>query len=150
MYYLSSFWGQFGPNATTFLLASELFPTHLRGRGHGISAAVGKLGALAADVVLGHVRPAGLWPQVLACMRRVTPNPFLTGGRKGEQAQVCNLGLLGLARGRRHGCMHSTQVCERKRALQWQADVGDGWRRRQRHKKSGRRLGMTATLRAVS
>lgn len=58
MYYLSSFWGQFGPNATTFLLASELFPTQLRGRCHGVSAAVGKLGALAADVILGHVRSA--------------------------------------------------------------------------------------------
>ncbi|KAK9796270.1 hypothetical protein WJX73_010488 [Symbiochloris irregularis] len=55
LYYFSSFWGQFGPNATTFILAAELFPTEFRGRFHGISAAVGKLGALAADVILGQV-----------------------------------------------------------------------------------------------
>ena len=53
LYYLSSFWGQFGPNATTFLLASELFPTSMRGKAHGLSAAVGKLGALSADIILG-------------------------------------------------------------------------------------------------
>lgn len=52
---MCSFWGQFGPNATTFLLASELFPTDTRGKAHGISAAVGKLGALAADIILGKV-----------------------------------------------------------------------------------------------
>jgi hypothetical protein len=50
-----SFWGQFGPNATTFLLASELFPTDTRGKASGISAAVGRLGALAADIILGKV-----------------------------------------------------------------------------------------------
>ena len=59
MWTLQSFWGQLGPNATTFILAAELFPTELRGRFHGASAAVGKLGALAADVVLGRVSPLG-------------------------------------------------------------------------------------------
>ncbi|KAK9867868.1 hypothetical protein WJX84_003938 [Apatococcus fuscideae] len=55
LYYLSSFWGQAGPNATTFVLASELFPTDVRGMGCGISAAVGKFGALAANIVLGKI-----------------------------------------------------------------------------------------------
>ena len=27
IYFFSSFWGQFGPNCTTFLLAGELYPT---------------------------------------------------------------------------------------------------------------------------
>ncbi|KAK9807684.1 hypothetical protein WJX72_006095 [[Myrmecia] bisecta] len=53
LYYISSFWAQFGPNATTFLLAGELFPTETRGMAHGISAAVGKLGALSADIIMG-------------------------------------------------------------------------------------------------
>lgn len=35
----------FGPNATTYLLPVEVFPTQLRGTGHGFAAACGKLGA---------------------------------------------------------------------------------------------------------
>lgn len=35
-----------GPNSTTFLLPSELFPTRLRGSAHGLAAASGKAGAL--------------------------------------------------------------------------------------------------------
>jgi MFS family permease len=34
-----------GPNATTYLLPAELFPTELRASGHGLAAASGKLGA---------------------------------------------------------------------------------------------------------
>ncbi|MGO9604729.1 MAG: MFS transporter [Candidatus Binataceae bacterium] len=34
-----------GPNATTYLLPAELFPTRLRGSGHGLAAAAGKVGA---------------------------------------------------------------------------------------------------------
>ena len=41
------FWGfiQFGPNTTTFVLPSEVFPVSVRTTGHGISAGIGKLGA---------------------------------------------------------------------------------------------------------
>ncbi|KAJ5724552.1 hypothetical protein N7493_006280 [Penicillium malachiteum] len=46
MYFLSSFFNQFGPNCITFLVAAEVFPTPIRGTAHGISAACGKLGAL--------------------------------------------------------------------------------------------------------
>lgn len=55
MYYLSSFFGQWGPNATTWLLPSELFPTETRAMSHGLAAACGKLGAVAAGVVFGLV-----------------------------------------------------------------------------------------------
>ncbi|MFH1878366.1 MAG: MFS transporter [Candidatus Omnitrophota bacterium] len=34
-----------GPNATTFILAAELYPTKMRGAGHGFSASVSKIGA---------------------------------------------------------------------------------------------------------
>jgi len=55
LYYFSSFWGQFGPNATTWLLPAELSPTEVRSACHGFSAAVGKAGALVAGVVFSHV-----------------------------------------------------------------------------------------------
>ena len=48
MYFLSSFFNQFGPNAVTFLVAAEVFPTPIRATAHGFSAAWGKAGALLA------------------------------------------------------------------------------------------------------
>ena len=36
-----------GPNAQTYLLAGEVFPTAIRGKGAGVAAAVGKIGAVA-------------------------------------------------------------------------------------------------------
>jgi hypothetical protein len=51
LYFFSTFWGQFGPNATTYVVPGEVFPTDVRAFFHGISAAVGKLGAIAASQV---------------------------------------------------------------------------------------------------
>lgn len=87
LYFFSSFWGQFGPNATTYVVPGEVFPTDVRAFFHGalltdpsfplepatcaqshdrsiaqscnrsivqspgVSAAVGKLGAIAASQV---------------------------------------------------------------------------------------------------
>jgi MFS family permease len=42
---LSYFFVEFGPNTTTFVLPSEVFPVEMRATGHGIAAAFGKLGA---------------------------------------------------------------------------------------------------------
>lgn len=55
MYFLSSFFNQFGPNAVTFLVAAEVFPTPVRATAHGFSAAVGKLGALLASVLYNYI-----------------------------------------------------------------------------------------------
>ncbi|ETI29221.1 hypothetical protein G647_01674 [Cladophialophora carrionii CBS 160.54] len=55
IYFFSSFWIQFGPNSTTFLVAAEVYPARVRGTAHGISAAVGKLGALAATVLYNYI-----------------------------------------------------------------------------------------------
>lgn len=55
LYLGSSFAGQLGPNATTFLIPAEIFPTEVRSVCHGIAAASGKLGALAATVLFNHV-----------------------------------------------------------------------------------------------
>jgi hypothetical protein len=55
MYLTSSFVGQLGPNATTFLIPTEIFPTEMRTFCHGISAASGKLGALLAAVLFNYL-----------------------------------------------------------------------------------------------
>jgi MFS family permease len=43
-YGFSFFFTEFGPNATTFVYPSEIFPVRVRTTGHGIAAAMGKLG----------------------------------------------------------------------------------------------------------
>jgi len=46
MYAFCFFFANFGPNATTFVIPAELFPTKWKSTGHGISAACGKAGAI--------------------------------------------------------------------------------------------------------
>jgi MFS family permease len=60
MYLLSSFFGQFGPNVTTWILPVELFPTDVRAQAHGFSAASGKLGALLATLMFGYGNNGGV------------------------------------------------------------------------------------------
>ncbi|KKA24496.1 MFS phosphate transporter [Rasamsonia emersonii CBS 393.64] len=55
MYFLSSFFNQFGPNSVTFLVAAEVFPAPIRATAHGISAAAGKLGALMAAILYAYI-----------------------------------------------------------------------------------------------
>jgi MFS transporter, PHS family, inorganic phosphate transporter len=45
VYGLSYFFTEFGPNMTTFVMPSEIYPVDMRATGHGISAGIGKLGA---------------------------------------------------------------------------------------------------------
>eukprot|EP00121_Abeoforma_whisleri_P014439 Awhi_evm1s13315 len=54
LYLLSSFFGQFGPNVTTYVTAAELYPTAIRSSCHGISAFFGKAGALFATILFGY------------------------------------------------------------------------------------------------
>ena len=44
---ISYFFTEFGPNTTTFIYPAEIFPTEVRTTGHGIAAAMGKMGAFA-------------------------------------------------------------------------------------------------------
>ncbi len=76
IYGISFFFTEFGPNATTFVYPSEIFPVRLRTTGHGIAAAMGKIGGfvgvftfplfmrwhglLAAESVAGAVSLLGL------------------------------------------------------------------------------------------
>ena len=44
IYGISFFFTEFGPNATTFIYPSEIFPVRVRTTAHGVAAALGKLG----------------------------------------------------------------------------------------------------------
>ncbi|OCT50411.1 Inorganic phosphate transporter PHO84 [Cladophialophora carrionii] len=59
LYVLAQFFFNFGPNATTFIVPGECFPTRYRSTSHGISAASGKVGAIVAQTVFGPLRTKG-------------------------------------------------------------------------------------------
>ena len=59
MYVLAQFFFNFGPNATTFIVPGECFPTRYRSTSHGLSAASGKVGAIIAQTVFGPLRTKG-------------------------------------------------------------------------------------------
>lgn len=71
IYGLTFFFSNFGPNATTFILPSEVFPTEIRARCHGISAAAGKLGMC---VQICHDLPSHN-PRVVYCTFNNQPFP---------------------------------------------------------------------------
>jgi len=52
---ISYFFVEFGPNMTTFVYPSEVFPTSIRGAGDGISAASGKFGAFLGALLVPHL-----------------------------------------------------------------------------------------------
>ncbi|GLJ42668.1 hypothetical protein SUGI_0884450 [Cryptomeria japonica] len=66
LYAFTFFFANFGPNSTTFIVPAELFPARFRSTCHGISAAMGKLGAIVgafgagylADPKQGHLKTA--------------------------------------------------------------------------------------------
>jgi PHS family inorganic phosphate transporter-like MFS transporter len=59
VYGISYFFTEFGPNMTTFVMPSELYPVTMRATGHGISAGIGKFGAF-VGVFLFPVLQTGL------------------------------------------------------------------------------------------
>lgn len=56
---LANFFQNFGPNATTFIIPGEVFPTRYRSTAHGLSAASGKLGAIVAQVGFSQMKDIG-------------------------------------------------------------------------------------------
>ncbi len=52
IYGITYFFIEFGPNETTFVYPSEIFPTSIRGTADGISAAGGKIGAFIAALLM--------------------------------------------------------------------------------------------------
>ncbi len=83
---------EFGPNMTTFVLPSEVFPVNMRTTGHGVAAGVGKLGAfvgvflvpqLATHIGLrGLLYVAGAAAVLGFCLTNVLPE---TAGRSLEE-----------------------------------------------------------------
>lgn len=67
---LFSFMTNLGPNAMTYLIAGEVFPTHIRGLGSGIAASTAKIGAAAT---------AFLFPVLLADLGTETILSILMG-----------------------------------------------------------------------
>ena len=59
LYVIAQFFFNFGPNATTFIVPGECFPTRYRSTSHGLSAASGKIGAIVAQTVFGPLRTKG-------------------------------------------------------------------------------------------
>jgi PHS family inorganic phosphate transporter-like MFS transporter len=58
LFAISYFFIEFGPNQTTFVYPSEIFPTSVRGTGDGISAAAGKFGAFLGALFVPHLLKA--------------------------------------------------------------------------------------------
>ena len=55
LFAVSYFFTEFGPNMTTFVYPSEIFPTSVRGTGDGISAAAGKTGGFLGALLVPHL-----------------------------------------------------------------------------------------------
>jgi MFS family permease len=82
---LSYFFVEFGPNMTTFVLPSEVFPVSMRTTGHGIAAGIGKLGAFAGVFLVpqlqkhyglrGMLTIAGVAALLGFALTRVLPEP---------------------------------------------------------------------------
>ncbi|KAI0132569.1 H+ symporter [Xylariales sp. AK1849] len=51
LYVIAQFFFNWGPNTTTFIVPGECYPTRYRSSGHGLSAAMGKIGAIIAQVI---------------------------------------------------------------------------------------------------
>ncbi|KAK9774757.1 putative Major facilitator superfamily domain-containing protein [Seiridium cardinale] len=51
LYVIAQFFFNWGPNTTTFIVPGECYPTRYRSSAHGLSAAMGKVGAIIAQVV---------------------------------------------------------------------------------------------------
>jgi nitrate/nitrite transporter NarK len=55
LFAVSYFFVEFGPNMTTFIYPSEIFPTAVRGSADGISAGAGKVGAFLGALLVPHL-----------------------------------------------------------------------------------------------
>ncbi|KAK0636951.1 major facilitator superfamily domain-containing protein [Bombardia bombarda] len=63
IFVLAQFFFNFGPNATTFIVPGECFPTRYRSTSHGISAAAGKIGSIIGQGAIAPLRTRGATSQ---------------------------------------------------------------------------------------
>jgi len=73
---ISYFFTEFGPNTTTFVYPAEIFPVEVRTSGHGIAAALGKMGGFAGTY---------LFPQMLS-----------SWGIRGAEGVAAGIAVIGL------------------------------------------------------
>lgn len=102
IFFFSNFWVQFGPNCTTFLVAGEVYPPSVRSTLHGISAAVGKAGALTATVLYNYIDDRTKFVLVTLCsvmglILTVLFVPDTTGLNLDEQSRYWQLVVRGHA-----------------------------------------------------
>ncbi|KAL2135973.1 hypothetical protein VTI74DRAFT_6022 [Chaetomium olivicolor] len=69
IFVLAQFFFNFGPNATTFIVPGECFPTRYRSTSHGISAAMGKIGSIIGQGAIAPLRTRGATAS--------NPNPWM-------------------------------------------------------------------------
>jgi PHS family inorganic phosphate transporter-like MFS transporter len=98
LFTLSQFFLNLGPNATTFLLPVEVFPTRVRGTAHGIAAASGKAGAVITAFAFGTITDhigvkgvLGLFSGIMALCSAVT---LLIPEPKGKTIDEIERGVL--------------------------------------------------------
>ncbi|CEM32056.1 unnamed protein product [Vitrella brassicaformis CCMP3155] len=68
---LTFLFSNFGPNTTTFLLPTQIYPTLIRASCHGISAASGKLGAVLGSAMFAPLQQSIGLPSLLLCCAAV-------------------------------------------------------------------------------
>lgn len=62
LYILCQTMFNFGPNATTYIIPAELFPTRYRATCHGLSAGAGKLGSILVQIFFAYYRTGSSSP----------------------------------------------------------------------------------------
>merc|ERR1711920_747455 len=77
LYSLTFYFSNFGPNSTTFILPSKTFPTHVRTQLNGVSAAMGKVGAVIGSALFEPLLDTAGVPMVLALSCVVSLMGFL-------------------------------------------------------------------------
>ncbi|KAJ7617717.1 major facilitator superfamily domain-containing protein [Roridomyces roridus] len=89
------FFFNFGANATTFVVPAEVFPTRVRGFGHGVSAASGKCGAiiasLAVSIMATNVGPQNVLWLFFGIAVIAIPFTFLIPETKDRDADLIDL-----------------------------------------------------------
>lgn len=70
IFVLAQFFFNFGPNATTFIVPGEVFPTRYRSTSHGLSAAMGKIGSIIGQGAIAPLRTRG-------AVKGGNPNPWM-------------------------------------------------------------------------
>ncbi|KAJ7043636.1 major facilitator superfamily domain-containing protein [Mycena alexandri] len=89
------FFFNFGANATTFVIPAEVYPTRVRGFGHGVSAASGKCGAiiasLAVSIMSTNVGPQNVLWLFCAVAFVTIPFTFLIPETKDRDADIIDL-----------------------------------------------------------